>query len=403
MEKFRPLGAAIAVAVSGGPDSMALAFCIKRWADSSGHNLRAFIVDHALREASGNEALLTQQRLNKLGIESEILRWQHDAVSSAIQKQARQARYDLLLNACQRFGIQDLFLAHHRDDQAETILMRLAKGSGVEGLVGMKAEQVTQNVRCLRPFLSCSKAQLIATAEATGIDYVRDPSNSSETFARGRLRRVMPLLATEGLTVESLLDLGARAAEQVELLDYATQNFIIAHSQRDLSGAITFALEAFHGHPVVVGRTALARAILHIVPSDYAPRRSELASVFDLLTRDQTQVTRTLGGCLILRRGSRIIVLREPSAVKDKKILHPGECVLWDNRWRITYPSGLDGDMEIKALGSPTHALIDKLYLGLRQQVRGGRFRATMPGLWKGEKLVAIPHGEDARMIRGWA
>jgi len=137
METFVPFASPlhVAVAVSGGPDSMALVFCVKRWLDEKTEvgSITAFIVDHDLRDASAAEAEQVRKTLMKIGIPAEILRWQHAPVTARLHETARTARRRLLTEACRRRAIPDLLLAHHSDDQAETILMRLAKGSGVDG------------------------------------------------------------------------------------------------------------------------------------------------------------------------------------------------------------------------------------------------------------------------------
>ena len=201
LQTFAPLADKIALAISGGGDSMALALCVKRWAQRP---CIAFIVDHGLRAESATEATLVKSRLEQIGIQTEILRWEHAPLAGRVHEKARTARYNLLTEACRRHGADDLLIAHHRDDQAETILMRLSKGSGVEGLAGMAAQSVRDGIRFLRPFLSVPKTRLIATCETENIPFVTDPSNKSEKYARGRLRNIMPLLATEGMTTESL-------------------------------------------------------------------------------------------------------------------------------------------------------------------------------------------------------
>ncbi|MGB9151713.1 MAG: tRNA lysidine(34) synthetase TilS, partial [Alphaproteobacteria bacterium] len=236
LENYAPsLSVPLALAVSGGPDSMALAFCVKRWAQ---REAIAFIVDHGLRAESATEALQVKAALEQMGIRAEILRWEHETVTTGLHEKAREARYRLLTDACRRHGAADLLIAHHRDDQAETILMRLAKGSGVEGLAGMQDQTMRDGIRFLRPFLSLPKERLVATCVAAAIPFVTDPSNDHKKFARGRLRKILPALAEEGLTVESLIGLGARAAEAKEALDYYTKALLRNAAQTEIGGNV---------------------------------------------------------------------------------------------------------------------------------------------------------------------
>ncbi len=181
---FPALPSRLAVAVSGGPDSMALAFCLKRWCD--GHNQTlplAFIVDHGLRAESAQEAIRTQENLSKLGISADILRWEHEPIVTRLHDTARKARYNLLTEACRKHGIENLLLAHQREDQAETILMRFSKGSGIGGLSGMAAVNMKDGIRIQRPFLSLPKTRLIATCSAAGLSSCNRPGATRRTLS----------------------------------------------------------------------------------------------------------------------------------------------------------------------------------------------------------------------------
>ena len=173
---FAPDEQTVAVAVSGGPDSMALAVLSRDWATAQGKSIVALIVDHALRPESGHEAAETKARLNAINIPADILLWQHEPITSKFHIQARIARYDLMLAACRTKGIKTIMLAHHRDDQAETIMMRIAKGSGIEGLAGMATVTMLDDVRLIRPVIQTTKERLVATCDAAKTPYVTDPS-----------------------------------------------------------------------------------------------------------------------------------------------------------------------------------------------------------------------------------
>jgi tRNA(Ile)-lysidine synthase len=383
-------GTQLALAVSGGPDSMALALCMKEWTSSRGITLKAYIVDHALRSESAAEAKTTYDRLKKIDIAADILRWEHKPVLSRLHASARQARYQLMIEACRRDSISALFLAHQKEDQAETILMRLAKGSGIDGLAGIEAESHSGGIRLLRPLLGFSKQQLIATCNAANFDYITDPSNQSDKFARGRLRRVMPLLAEEGLTLDRLIDLGARASDASEALDYATRALLRVATSRDLSGAIRFDLEHLRSAPSAIADRAIAACLQNIHAEDYAPEHVALQRLRENLCAEADMPPRTLHGCLISRTPTQIIIMREVSAIHDAPIIQPGETVAWDGRWSVTL-NGTDGAYTIRPLGNPPYELLDKLAPGLRQLVPQGRARASLPALWKDDVLMVIP------------
>ena len=391
--RFVPFQEKIAVAVSGGSDSMALAFCLKRWA---GQSLVAFIVDHALRDESAAEAAQVKARLENLGIETEILRWEHPPIAARLHEKARQARYDLLSAACKRHGAKDLFLGHHREDQAETILMRLAKGSGIEGLSGMAPENLRNEIRLLRPFLSVSKTRLISTCTAAGIEFVTDPSNMSEKFARGRLRKNADLLAQEGMTIDSLLKLGARAAEVKDALDFYTTELLRATVVLEPGGTLCVDRHAFCRTPRATGLRALAACLRYIHDDVYPPEHKALSLLWDIFSSLAAEATRTLSGCLVTMTENKICFLREVSAITDILPLRDNTPVLWDGRWLVMPPKLLEAKpLTIRALGNPPHAEIDLLSPLLRRQIPRGRVRASLPALWVGETLYALPSFDD--------
>ncbi|WP_158044976.1 tRNA lysidine(34) synthetase TilS [Skermanella pratensis] len=185
----------VAVGVSGGPDSLALCLLLKAWADRSGGSLLALTVDHGLRHNAAEEAVQVGSWLAARGIAHDVLRWEGSKPASGIQAAARDARQRLLADRCRSEGILHLVLAHHLEDQAETTLLRFAKGSGPDGLAGMSPLRETGAVRILRPLLGMPRARLKAVLEAAGQPWVEDPSNRSAAFARVRLRAMADTLA----------------------------------------------------------------------------------------------------------------------------------------------------------------------------------------------------------------
>ena len=209
---------ALLAAVSGGPDSIALLALLAAWAQSPGRPpLHAATVDHGLRPESAEEAATVAAFCATLGIGHAILRWEGLKPAGGLQAGARRARYALLANEARRLGGAALVTAHTLDDQAETMLMRLAHGSGPSGLAGTRGRSEVNGVPLVRPLLGIPKARLVATADARGLPFMRDPSNADRRFERVRWRETMPLLAEQGLTAERL----GRLAERMARLDEA--------------------------------------------------------------------------------------------------------------------------------------------------------------------------------------
>jgi len=190
MAAFGPFEARpnLAVAVSGGRDSLSLALLAHDWARVRDGNILALIVDHGLRPEAAREAARTRELLAGHGIASEILRWTGAKPSSGLQAAARAARYRLLLEACRRHGLLHLLVAHQADDQRETVAMRADRASGPDGLAGMAPLAEQRDVRLLRPLLAVPRTRLTATLQARGVLWIDDPSNLDARFERGRLR-----------------------------------------------------------------------------------------------------------------------------------------------------------------------------------------------------------------------
>lgn len=225
---------ALVLAVSGGPDSTALMVLAARWRKAlrDGPQLVAVTVDHGLRTESKREARDVAQLAKQLGLTHRTLRWTGDKPKTGIPQAARKARYDLLAEAARKAGARHILTAHTRDDQAETVVMRLARGSGIAGLAAMQPVSVipgrakglsvaprNDDLVLLRPLLDIPKARLIATLNAAKISFADDPTNRDATFTRARLRGLMPLFAAEGLDAGRLVLLARRARRADMALD----------------------------------------------------------------------------------------------------------------------------------------------------------------------------------------
>ncbi len=215
---FAPLSQsrAVLIAVSGGPDSTALLYLVSHWAARvGGPAVYAATVDHGLRPESAAEAAAVGALAAKLGVPHATLRWTGPKPETRLQERAREARYELLVTHARKIGAEGLVVAHHLDDQAETVLMRLTRGSGISGLAGMAAVSARDGLTLLRPLLEATKAELVAVCDAAGLAYARDPSNADEAYTRVRLRKV---LADEGLDAAGLARLARRAAQVEDAL-----------------------------------------------------------------------------------------------------------------------------------------------------------------------------------------
>jgi tRNA(Ile)-lysidine synthase len=213
---FSPWEAArgIVLGVSGGPDSVAMMLLAAEWARgrTAPPPLYVATVDHGLREDSRGEAEMVARWAAGLALPHALLVWDGVKPKSRIQERAREARYELLFDYAARIGADHVMTAHHADDQAETILFRLLRGTGVSGLSGMASSSERRGLVLARPLLAHAKADLAALCESRAHPFFDDPSNNDPAYARTRIRRLGGLLADEGLGRAALLRLGRRAA-----------------------------------------------------------------------------------------------------------------------------------------------------------------------------------------------
>ena len=258
---------AIVLAVSGGPDSIALMWLAARWRRSlaRGPRLIAVTVDHGLRAEAAREAREVKRLARKLDLPHRTLRWAGVKPKTGLPAAARSARYRLLAEVARRSRATHILTAHTRDDQAETLLMRLVRGSGIAGLAAMARQSEREGVLLARPLLDVSKARLIATLEKAKIGFADDPTNRDPNFTRPRIRTLMPALAAEGGDARSLARLAsrlARANAAVEILaDGAERYLALRDSQSRQAEQGEFDASAFAAMPEEIRLRLLLRAI----------------------------------------------------------------------------------------------------------------------------------------------
>src|ERR1700761_6219824 len=260
---------AVVLAVSGGPDSVALMWLMARWrrALAKGPRLITVTVDHGLRAVSAGEARDVKRLAQSLSVPHHTLRWRGAKPKTGLPAAAREERYRLLAKAAQDHGASHILTAHTSDDQAETLLMRLLRGSGIAGLAAMARQSPRHGVVLARPLLQVSKAQLVATLEKAGIAWADDPTNRDPHFTRPRLRALMPQLAAEGADTKNLTRLAARLARAnaaVEVLADGAERYLALRNSAASAArpdANVFDFEAFAGLPEEVRLRLLQRAI----------------------------------------------------------------------------------------------------------------------------------------------
>jgi tRNA(Ile)-lysidine synthase len=305
----------IVLAVSGGPDSMALMWLAARWrrALTRGPKLIAVTVDHGLRPEAAREARDVKRLARELDLPHRTLRWTGAKPKAGLPAAARAARYRLLAQAARASGATHILTAHTRDDQAETLLMRMLRGSGIAGLAAMARESEREGVWLARPLLDVPKSQLVATLNKAKLVFADDPTNRDAAYTRPRLRALMPALAEEGGDSRNLARLAsrlARANAALEVLVDGAERYLALRDRNDAS-RFGFDASAFAGLPEEIRLRLLKRAIDR-VGHEGSAELGKLEALLSALDRANTggpsRLKQTLAGAVISLTGKRIHV-----------------------------------------------------------------------------------------------
>ena len=380
----------LAIATSGGPDSLGLALLAHQWAANQGGKAIAVTVDHQLRPHSIEEAHQVKEWLGARGIEHHILTWVRaegeERLETAIQASAREARYRLLGQWCKDYGVKHLLTAHHAQDQLETFMVRLAKGSGLKGLTSIQKEVPTSFGRILRPLLAIDPNRLKVTLGQFKQPFLSDPSNENERFTRIRWRHLLPYLAKEGLTGQGLQETLDRLNHAQRLIDQHISFLIHRHVRLAPYGHAILTKEALQESPEAV-EEMLKRILATVGTRIYPVRRQALQHAMDRMKLGRSL---TLGGCQILCKPREWWVVRELAAVGgDIPVRQPGT-YLWDNRFTVLVKKENAG-CHIAALGERGAQVLG---LASQERVKGVPpiVLKTLPALWQEEQLLdALP------------
>ncbi|MEP7029744.1 MAG: tRNA lysidine(34) synthetase TilS [Pseudolabrys sp.] len=321
---------ALLLAVSGGPDSTALMALAARWrkALKVKPKLLAVTVDHGLRAEAKREAANVAKLARKLGLAHRTLKWSGKKPKTGLQEAARQARYRLMADAARKFGAAHIVTAHTLDDQAETVLIRMSRGSGIAGLGAMARltklpGDAKGGIKLARPLLDIPKLRLIATLKAEKITFAEDPSNRDPRFTRVRMRDLMPQLASEGLDARRLALLARRlkrADAAIEaFVDAATETLAVAPSK---AMTLTFEAGGFFSLPAEIALRVLGRAVTKLGdegPVELGKLEALKAALDSAQKASNKPFRRSLAGALVTLQNLKITVERAPPRRKPSR------------------------------------------------------------------------------------
>ncbi|TNC47840.1 tRNA lysidine(34) synthetase TilS [Rubellimicrobium rubrum] len=402
-QRLAELSAPIGIAVSGGGDSMALLHLAADWARKVHRTLRAVTVDHGLRPEAAREADLVGQSCGSLGIVHTVLRWTDWNGKGNMQDQARRARQRLISDWAMAEGIGAVLLGHTADDQAETVLLRLARGSGVDGLSAMDEFAPAVHGLWVRPFLNSRRRDLRDWLRSRAIAWAEDPSNEDRRFDRVKARSMMEHLAVLGLTPDRLI----RTSDHMRRAEASLRQHAEAVAARDTreEGADLCLPLDFLRRVEAEDTPArlLAAGLAWVGNRPYRPRHDALLRLARVVLDGRSA---TLSGCQVMPEGDRFRIRREARAYDAPAPLHLTGGMLrarWDGRWSL-HRGATDQDrvdpaswrhLRVAALGGE----------GLRvcpdwtaQGLPSGALLAT-PAVWDGSRVVAAPF---AGRPEGW-
>nr|WP_259329312.1 tRNA lysidine(34) synthetase TilS [Acetobacter pasteurianus] len=352
----------IAMAVSGGGDSLCLAWLASFWRK----NLLALVVDHGLRPESGQEAQQTIARLRAMNIPAQLLVLTDLKKGSAMAHRAREARYARLIAACQEYGCTDLLLGHQADDLAETVWMRQNSSSGPEGLAGMGWITVRPDIRLIRPLLGFSRAALRNTLRQAHLEWVDDPSNQDQRAERVRLRFLLQENDQRAHFWKLSMQSGQlRMRKERERAVQLAQHVVMCPEGWAALG------------PELPDVDVLAALIRSIGGAEYPPAQSAVVRLKDMATEA------TLAGTRLIRHAQKWVLMREAAAMAPAQQAENG--TVWDNRFVLCLPASV----------SKVGLMVAAAGYGLARKIRNGqqaRFCAVLPALWRAGKRVAVPH-----------
>jgi len=389
-----------ALAVSGGADSMALMRLAVDWCVRNAQPLpRAVTVDHGLRETSAEEARRVAAWTAAQGLEHVTLSWTAGTVTSNLQSVAREARYRLIGHWMSGLGLTHLLTGHTQDDQAETFLIRLARGSGLEGLTGMSPRAPFPLAECgnlelVRPLLEVSHEALVATLQQLGQEWIEDPSNANTRFQRVRLRALAPSLAEAGISAGRIADAMANLRRANEVIRDAAAALTLRAVAYEPWGYAWLSPDVFANAHREVSLRALSRSLQLIGGAAYPPEFEQTQDLLDWMLLKGGPRGRTLGGCRLARReDGRILAAREEEALLAEAPCMPisqGQTIVWDRRFDVSVEQvDSEGGLEVRPLGlDGLRAVEGRVTLPPVEPNRIGR---TLPAIWRADRLVSAP------------
>lgn len=367
----------LAIALSGGADSLALTLLAEDWVRAHGGRITTLTVDHALRPESRHEAEEVAGWMRARGIAHHILTPEHTPHSNNLQETARAWRYAALADFCRAEGILHCLIAHNAGDNRETVAHNIARGDTADGTSGMRAVHALHGVRFLRPLLTTERAELEQFLRTHDTPWINDPSNQNPRFARVRTRNA---LQNDALRVAQLDAVIHRETAARRTRDEALAHAAAACVTLSPLGFADINLEAWHMLEPMLRSQLLADCITTIGGHTNRPRAHDTARLVEAAL-SPTMRKRTLGQCEITRMGDCLRIARETARVEAPMTLHGEGKARWDGRFFIDHRLPAHTSLTLRALGADG-----------KKQLRHHGLPLSTPSLWHLDELLFVPH-----------
>jgi tRNA(Ile)-lysidine synthase len=382
----------VAIAISGGADSMALALLANNWAK---YPIITLTVDHKLRPESTNEAEQVSRWMNQKGIEHYILNWEGDKPKSNIQANARNARYELMTEFCKINKIPNLLVAHNKQDQAETLLIRLMRGSGIEGLCGMSDQTTINEIKISRPLLNISKKDLKSYLREQKQGWIEDPSNKDEKYTRVQVRNFINNAEDSDLLIERLAKTTKTLAQSNSYIEDKISSELKQVCDIRSEGYCILAINKFKALHKEAAYKILSKLIKLIGGDYYKPRFEKIVHLYNNIIHGEYSAT--LGGCEIFaskkeKEQNKLFIVKENIAPQHDLPLSKISSTKWDSRFKITFNEEFTNNFYVGALGKDGFSTLLKKHKEIKQISLPKKVIYTLPALKHLENIVAVPH-----------
>ncbi len=378
----------IAIAVSGGLDSMVLMNLANASKKINSKNIHIIVIDHNLRKGSKEEALFVKEEANKLGLKSVILTWQGKKPTSKIQETARKERYSLLFDYCKENYISDLFIGHHLDDQIENFIFRMFRGSGIVGLTSFSNFSKRENINLIRPLIEISKSDLLVFAKKQKIKWVEDPSNLNLNFDRIKIRNTLQNFYDSGFDKKLFLK------SINDDIDFVAESYVSKYIEVHENIFVSIGKEFFIKTPNEIQMRIVKNCIRLFAPNNlYSPKDIKIINLLKWMKKNSNIKAKTLGGTLFRKKNNEIILYKEVKNLNNIKPIDisKSEFKCWDNRFLIKANKNFNG--KVSYLGPEGVKALKSKNIDISKAKKNAPIAAvySSPAIWDKKRLISAP------------